>query len=153
VRALAFALPLVLLGCSPPGERGNHAADERDSPAPSAQASAAPSAAAASPPGSKLPAADAERRYVGRWAARADLCTGGAWVFTRDGFAMEDGPACTFTNVRAEPGGYAIDAQCESGGSTSKSAVTLRFAESARAMLVEGLATLPDTGLVYCGPL
>jgi hypothetical protein len=106
----------------------------------------------AAPSGTTLPSTGTIPRYVGRWAAREDLCEGGAWTFTRDGAGLEDGPTCHFDSVSEIPGGYHVNATCEQGGKTRQEMATLRFAESARAMLVENLATLPDTGLVYCGP-
>jgi hypothetical protein len=73
-------------------------------------------------------------------------------VFTRQRFELEDGPMCGFEDVQVIPGGYRIVANCKERGNSGPSTFTLRFAESAKAMLVEDLASLPDTGLIYCGP-
>jgi hypothetical protein len=141
---------LALAACAPSAEHKQ----AESTPAPSESATTVPTApASAVVPGTALPPAhSAAPRYVGRWATRADLCEGGAWVFTRDHFGIEDGPECHFDKVAEMPGGYRIAARCTANGKQSRSDVTLRFAESARAMLVEGLAALPDTGLIYCGP-
>ena len=156
LRALGLSALLALAACSSPtAEQDANTPDETalsevDGP------SASPRATASTPapqPSAALPPAGAPRRYVGRWAARADLCEGGAWVFGRDSFGMEDGPMCEFTEVREIPGGYRIAGRCGGPrGERSETTFTLRFAESAQAMLVEGLANLPDAGLVYCGP-
>jgi hypothetical protein len=147
---LTGAALLTLAACAPSAEH------KQAEPTPAASDSAATVPAASGSavvPGTTLPpAGDGTPRYVGRWATRADLCEGGAWVFTRDHFGIEDGPECHFDRVAEAPGGYRIAARCTANGKQSRSDVTLRFAESARAMLVEGLAALPDTGLIYCGP-
>jgi hypothetical protein len=126
-----------------------------DQPAPvhatSAPQHATGAASTAAPPRTSTPAKGEVPRYVGRWASRADLCEGGAWTFTRNSAGLEDGPICHFESVSEIPGGYRITATCEQGGNSRRSVATLRFAESAHAMLVENLATLPDTGLVRCG--
>ena len=147
---LSGAALLALAACAPSAEH------KQAEPPPAASESAAtdPTAPASDVvPGTTLPPAHgAAPRYVGRWATRADLCEGGAWVFTRDHFGIEDGPECRFDKVAEMPGGYRIAARCTANGKQSRSDVTLRFAESARAMLVEGLAALPDTGLIYSAP-
>ena len=129
--------------------------EQQGAPAPDGPPAVAEAASEQLPPAS----APAEPRYVGRWASRADLCEGGAWVFQRDSFGMEDGPMCDFTAVSEITGGYRIDAQCEEPrGERSRSSFTLRFSGSSRsgrptrAMLVQDLASLPETSLVYCGP-
>ena len=150
MRMVAILAPLFLFAsCSP----GPDATDQTPAADPGPSTSAA-SASTASPdaPVTTLPPRGAAPRYVGRWAARADLCEGGAWTFSEDGAGLEDGPICQFESVTQIPGGYRIATTCEQGGKASRGTATLRFAESARAMLVEDLATLPDTGLVYCGP-
>lgn len=102
-------------------------------------------------PGTTLPSADATFRYVGRWAESAEQCRSEAWTLTRDALAAPDDIACDFTRIEKSPGGYAIDAVCAIDGTEEDDNITLRFAESARAMLVEGATTLPETGLIYCG--
>jgi hypothetical protein len=148
VRLLAFVALAGLAGCAPASERreGEPAAGTSATATTPAQATASPA------PAGSLPPPQAEPRYVGRWAARPDLCEGGAWRFTVDGAGLEDGPTCHFDSVAEIAGGYRIAATCKQDGKTRQGTATLRFAESARAMLVENLATLPDTGLVYCGP-
>jgi len=151
MRMVAILAPLFMVaGCSP----GPDATDQTPAadPAPSRSAAASGSIASPDAPVTTLPPSGAVPRYVGRWAARADLCEGGAWTFTEDGAGLEDGPSCQFESVTEIPGGYRIATTCEQGGKASRGTATLRFAESARGMLVENLATLPDTGLVYCGP-
>jgi hypothetical protein len=150
-RVAPFALMLSVAACSQGVEQPDQAASAQSEPAVAAQAPSGAATPAASP-GAALPAPGDTPRYVGRWASREDLCEGGAWTFTRDSAALEDGPTCHFDSVSEIPGGYHVTATCEQDGKSRKGMATLRFAESARAMLVENLATLPDTGLIYCGP-
>jgi hypothetical protein len=149
-RVAPFALLLLLAACS----RGADQSDRAETSAPAAGATHESTVATtpAAAPGTTLPAPGNAPRYVGRWASRADLCEGGAWTFTREGAALEDGPTCRFDSVSDIPGGSRIAATCEQDGKRRQGTATLRIAESARAMLVESHATLPDTGLVYCGP-
>ena len=143
-RVAPFALSLLLAACS----------QEADKWAPQASAAAqqpSSTTSQAATPAASTPADAGVPRYVGRWAGREDLCEGGAWTFTRDGAALEDGPTCHFDSVSEIPGGFHVTATCEQDGTSRQTTATLRFAESARAMLVENLATLPDTGLVRCG--
>ncbi|MGN6497996.1 MAG: hypothetical protein ACTHK5_11785 [Tsuneonella sp.] len=147
--ALMAGALLALAACAPSAE---HKQAEPTSAASQSTASGPAVSSSAAAPGTTLPpAGGGAPRYVGRWATRADLCEGGAWVFTRDHFGIEDGPECHFDKVAEIPGGYHIAARCTAKGKQSRSDVMLRFAESAHAMLVEGLASLPDTGLIYCG--
>lgn len=98
-----------------------------------------------------LPPTSGERRYVGRWAASADMCRSGAWVFEPDGLETAGEVSCDFTDVSEAPGGYEIAARCTAEAPPENDRIRLRFAESAQAMLVEGSQTLDDVGLVYCG--
>lgn len=118
-------------------------------------AAAEPAAPSSSPapsatPG-KLPPADAADRYVGRWAARENLCESGAWRFEPKRLTTAGEVSCAFDDVNKLPGGYAIAATCQAEGKTSKDTIQLRFAESAQAMLVT--SKMWDVGLIYCGPL
>jgi hypothetical protein len=105
--------------------------------------------AAANGPGT-LPAADAGLRFVGRWAPSEGDCTSRAWRFTADALIVDGGPHCSFYKVDEAPGGYDIAAQCPTKEPVHTDLIKLRFAESARAMLVESNAISP-MGLIYCG--
>ena len=97
-----------------------------------------------------LPPADAALRFVGTWAASRSECTTRPWRFTADGLTATDGPHCTFYKVTKAPAGYDIAAQCPAKEPVHTDLLNLRFAESARAMLVESNAIKP-IGLIYCG--
>lgn len=97
-----------------------------------------------------LPPADAALRFVGTWAKDRDGCTSNAWRFTAKALTVRDGPNCTFYKVSKAPGGYDIAAQCPAKEPIHTDLIKLRFAESARAMLVESNAIEP-MGLIYCG--
>jgi hypothetical protein len=97
-----------------------------------------------------LPPADAALRFVGTWAKDRAGCTTNPWRFTAKALTVRDGPNCTFYKVSKAPGGYDIAAQCPGKEPIHTDLIKLRFAESARAMLVESNAISP-MGLIYCG--
>lgn len=97
-----------------------------------------------------LPAANAALRFVGTWASSEAECASRAWRFTADELTVDDGPHCRFYKLMKAPGGYNIAATCPTKQPVHADLIKLRFAESARAMLVESNAIRP-TGLVYCG--
>ena len=97
-----------------------------------------------------LPPADAALRFVGKWATDKKYCASKPWTFTEKALSAADGPNCSFYKVTKVPGGYDVAAQCPDKQPVHTDLIKLRFAESARAMLVESNAIEP-TGLVYCG--
>ena len=97
-----------------------------------------------------LPPADAALRFVGLWAADKANCAVHGWRFTSDTLTEPDGSHCSFYKVSKMPGGYDLAARCPAKKPDELDLIKLRFAESARAMLVESNAIKP-TGLLYCG--
>jgi len=97
-----------------------------------------------------LPPADEPLRFVGLWATSQANCRGHAWRFTADAVSSADGPNCSIYKVSKAPGGYDLAARCPAKKPDELDFIKLRFAESARAMLVESNAIKP-TGLIYCG--
>ena len=97
-----------------------------------------------------LPPANADLRFVGLWAKDAANCASHGWRFTADGLTGPDAPHCSFYKVTKMPGGYDLAARCPAKKPVELDLLKLRFAESARAMLVESNAIRP-TGLIYCG--
>jgi hypothetical protein len=97
-----------------------------------------------------LPPADAALRFVGKWATSEANCASKPWTFTEKAVSAADGPNCSFYKVTKVPGGYDVAAQCPDKQPVHTDLIKLRFAESARAMLVESNAIEPK-GLVYCG--
>ena len=89
-------------------------------------------------------------RFVGRWATDAESCATRAWTFTARALRTPAGSACTFTGVRAVPGGYDISARCTAEAPPADDLLQIRFAESAGAMLFES-TSIADAGLVRCG--
>src|SRR3546814_5462303 len=87
-------------------------------------------------PAGSLPPADAAYRYVGRWAATQQLCATGAWRFHERRLDTAGEVSCTFDKIDKVPGGYDITATCLAEGNRTPDTIELRFAESARAMLV-----------------
>jgi hypothetical protein len=97
-----------------------------------------------------LPPANAELRFVGLWATDKANCASHGWRFTADALTGPDAPHCSFYKVTKMPGGYDLAARCPAKKPVELDLIKLRFAESARAMLVESNAIKP-TGLIYCG--
>jgi len=97
-----------------------------------------------------LPPTEAALRFVGLWATDKASCASRGWRFTSDALTVPDGPHCSFYKVTKMPGGYDLAGRCPSKKPVELDLIKLRFAESARAMLVESNAIKP-TGLIYCG--
>lgn len=100
----------------------------------------------------ELPPADANLRFVGVWAAEKDLCGEGAWRFTERGLGTAGEVSCDFNRINPVPEGYDIAAMCRAEGDEVRNTLRLRFAESAKTMMVEADRILQPVGLVYCGP-
>jgi hypothetical protein len=96
-----------------------------------------------------LPPADAALRFVGSWATSQANCASKPWRFTADELTATGGPHCSIYKVTKVPGGYDLAAQCPTKKPVPTDLIKVRFAESARAMLVESNAISP-MGLVYC---
>jgi hypothetical protein len=97
-----------------------------------------------------LPPATAELRFVGLWATDKANCASHGWRFTADALTGPDAPHCSLYKVTKMPRGYDLAARCPAKKPVELDLIKLRFAESARAMLVESNAIEP-TGLIYCG--
>jgi len=156
LRRTGFGLLLVLAACSE-ADDGRASGGSGDAVSPASGAGSGDRAGSSDPrpyagAGLSLPPAGAAPRYAGRWAERAELCRGGAWIFTPEKLDSPGGVSCEFNEMVEAAGGYDIAARCTDRTGTLADRFTLRFAESARAMLIEGSAILPDTGLVHCGP-
>jgi hypothetical protein len=131
----------------------------RDAPAPAPAAAPAsetpqpvPSAATAPSPGAALPPADAPFRYEGLWAVDTKACADPPWRFEARRLATKGEVSCAFDEVTPIPAGYRIAATCTAEGPPLPHTLTLTFAESAKAMLVEGGPFSGPIGLVWCGP-
>lgn len=103
VRSLAVGLALAA---------GLVACQAEAPPAPVKSAEAPPPAAPPTPPEPPPPP------YVGLWAARADLCPSGAWVFDRDRVVTAGEVACEFQQVTETSSGFQVTAACSHEGET-----------------------------------
>lgn len=110
-----------------------------------------PEAAAEIKPGEGLPPASSANRYVGRWAAAETACGHAAWRFTVTDLNTAGEVSCKFDRVTRTAAGYDIDATCVAQAPPEKSVIRLTFAESAKAMMVEGGPFSGSVGLIYCG--
>ena len=155
---VGVALAAALAGCGQKAERAPANQEENAAAATNVEENAPANVAsgneanASAPSGGlgSLPPADAALRFVGLWATSAANCTARPWRFTADALTADGGPSCTFYKVTKVAGGYDLAAQCPAKEPVHSDLIKLRFAESARAMLVESNAIEP-TGLVYCG--
>lgn len=96
------------------------------------------------------PAADrAGPFFVGRWAARPDLCDDGAWVITAHDVNTAGEVACRFQTVAESASGYDAPATCWAEGPPQEH--RLRFAEgsSAQTLRVSG-GPFADMSLIRC---
>lgn len=143
---IALALLTVLAAC----EKSKPEANETSANvvAPANNATAAP----AQPAPGALPPADANLRFVGVWAAEPALCEQGAWRFSERGLETAGEISCRFERINPVPGGYDIATTCIAEGDETRDTLRLRFAESAKAMMVETDKVLQPIGLNWCGP-
>ena len=156
---IALAVFVLEVACTPSGRQRQQQAElANKQPAQEASATNEPaprqSNSETNAPGAEsrtgvLPSADAAVRYLGTWASSVANCKSKPWRFKRDSLDVANGPRCSFYNVAKVPGGYDIAAQCPTKQPIHTDLIKLRFAQSARAMLVESNAISP-TGLVYC---
>lgn len=99
------------------------------------------------PPSAQTP------RYVGLWAAEQGMCAEPPWRFEANEISTRGEVNCRFQNVREIPGGYEIDATCTAEAPPAPYQIRLTFAESARAMMIEGGPWTAGASLVFCRPL
>ncbi len=98
----------------------------------------------------ELPPPGPSPRFIGNWAADQKSCGSRAWQFAATTLRTPAGSSCSFTKVTEVPGGYDVQATCTAEGPAAEDVLKIRFAESAKAMLLES-RTITDTGLVFCG--
>lgn len=91
---------------------------------------------------------EASYRFIGRWAGDVRKC-GTPWRFTATSLKTPDGAVCSFSKAAEVPGGYDVAGSCTAKGPPKDDLLKLRFAESARALLIES-RTLGEAGLVRC---
>jgi hypothetical protein len=149
--SLTLGAALLLSAC---GEPAQSPAKPAPAPPPAAPAPApAPPPAAAIEPGQGLPPASSPNRFVGRWAAAETACGHAAWDFTATDINTAGEVSCKIDQVtRTATGGYDLNVTCTAEAPPEKSVLHLTFAESAKAMLVEGGPFSGSVGLIYCGP-
>ena len=157
--SIALAVIASLTGCGgdSPEDAGQAEPEmlvpEAEAPIPPAPEPSEPDEASAgeAEDGAALPPPGAFR-FVGFWAAKADMCETQAWRFTREVMETPAGSVCKFVNTTPVDGGYDISARCTAEGPPVDDMLKIRFAESAQAMLFES-ESVADAGLVHCGPL
>lgn len=98
----------------------------------------------------ELPSPDAGPRFVGRWAENEESCRSAPWQFTATTLRTADGTNCSLDRATEVPGGYEIQAVCTAKGDPAPETISIRFAESAKAMLFSS-KEMGQKGLVFCG--
>lgn len=143
-----WALGLLLAACNQPAPPPDKPAL---APAPAPPIDSQPEAEIR--PGQGLPDASAQNRFVGRWAAADTACGHAAWDFTATDINTAGEVSCKIDRTTRTPaGGYDLDVTCVAQAPPEKSVLHLTFAESAKAMMVEGGPFSGSVGLIYCGP-
>jgi hypothetical protein len=89
-------------------------------------------------------------RFVGKWAANEKSCQSDFWHFTETTLRTPAGYSCSLDRVTEVSGGYDVQATCTAQGPPAADTLKLRFAESAKALLLQSKA-LGDTALIFCG--
>ena len=97
-----------------------------------------------------LPQPGAMPRFVGNWAKDQQSCESAIWKFSDSTLRTPDGESCSFNRVTEVSGGYDIQATCAAKGPPISELMKVRFAESAKAMLLDS-KELKNAGLVFCG--
>lgn len=87
--------------------------------------------------------------FVGRWAANDDMCAKAAWEITHSRLTTPGHTVCDFDHVRQIEGIYRIDATCTAEGPPAGYELRVSYAQSAKALLVEG-GPMEPIGLVAC---
>lgn len=154
MRILLLA-PLALAACSPATEQANTTAPEKGVTAETAPANGAAIGAPAPSHDDPAPpvtnATDgAPARFVGRWAANAQLCERGAWNFEEKKLGTAGEVSCDFDRVTHVADGYDIAARCLAEGVTANETIKLRFPENPDTMQVESKTFSPIV-LKRCG--
>jgi hypothetical protein len=116
---------------------------EAEAPPPAAQTTRAPAGAPAPAQATEPPF------FVGRWAARPELCAEGAWVITDHGIDTAGEVSCGFERPPAGGGPVELDAVCTAEGPPQRWRIRLSYAQSAQALLIEN-GPFADIGLVRC---
>ena len=98
----------------------------------------------------ELPPPAATARFVGNWAKDQQSCQSAVWKFTDSTLRTPDGESCSFNRVSEVAGGYEIQATCSGKEGPKSELLKIRFAESAKAMLLDS-EELKNGGLVFCG--
>lgn len=119
-----------------------------DAPKPLATVSLDPPGTPA--PGAVLPPAEAQYRYIGRWASSAAQCEAGAWEFKSRQLETPEKTGCDLPDVSQGPSEYKLHGTCKGTGRKLEQTVTLSFDERRRTMHVAS-PTLGASDLIYCG--
>lgn len=153
MRAIPIPIPFLMLAPILAACQRQDAPPERTA-ALGPPAALAPPAAVSTPPsqaGTRLPPAEVQYRYVGNWAADAAGCTDPPWRFEARRLTTKGEVACAFDRIEKTAAGYEVAATCAAEAPPAPYMIRLSFAESARAMLVEGGPFAGPVGLVWCG--
>ena len=147
--ALAILSGLLIAGCGKASSGGEPNGPLRtDEPVANSAANAAVQVETGQ--AGELPAPGATFRFVGNWANDQHSCENAVWKFTDSTLRTPDGESCSFNRVIEDAGGYDIQATCSGKDGPKSEQLKVRFAESAKAMLLDS-HELKNGGLIFCG--
>lgn len=93
-------------------------------------------------------------RFVGLWAASAEMCEDPAWRFDAREVTTQGHVHCDFNSVTEIPGGYSINAACKAEGVESVHPnLEIMFADATGAMMIENGPWTDAPALTRCGSL
>lgn len=87
--------------------------------------------------------------FVGRWAARPDLCDEGAWVITTQALNTAGEVSCKVADLKKTAGGYEVPATCWAEGPPQQHRLRFARAPSPGALLVSN-GPFADMELLRC---
>jgi hypothetical protein len=108
---------------------------------------ATPEAPAAEQQDAANPASDAF--FVGRWAADEASCDNASWLITEQDLETPGEVSCHFQQLKQTARGTEADAMCTAEGPPRPWTLRFSYAQSARALLIEG-GPFADVGLIRC---
>jgi hypothetical protein len=90
--------------------------------------------------------------WIGRFAASAGQCAGGAWTFDRTQVKMGGGRGCSVNNIAEDPGSVKLLLSCSGDGIDSLETWTLTpKGDKGVSVLREGKSKPVTVDLVRCG--
>ena|SRR5690606_25927784 len=146
-RYVTFAAAIAAAACLAACEAQEPGVSQPDPEAAAEIGKAEPLPQTLPPPSAETP------RYVGLWATTQEGCAEPAWRWEAERVTTRGEVSCNFDTVEQTPTGYTLHSTCYAEAPPAPYTIQLSFAESARAMMIDGGPWSAPTSLVYCGRL